>query len=677
MIFGASILPSINGNIGEIGSANNDSSYEKHSSIINESMLDVKFIYNITENLSYIIFTEYNESAGELAKGRVFGSKGEHKAAEILKENMSKLGLWTTFEQIQNIPEYPELTHDVDVQERGLTIYNKKSHSLTPVKDCFISSRWNFTALPILLQEMQDERPILGFIAKLVSSLIIPPKGFLDQKYNFYDKERLTHNFSYYNLEVIRKPTNYSLIRDLIRYIRNDDPFVYIVETKQETNFKGVLYKIIDRILDGYEEQVIWTLFHPNCKGLIVYDSKNDNTYNMDHWGDYAPLPTISVNGTVGKKILENPENYLIDFYINQSWNDSIISYNVIGLLNGTNADETVIVGCLYDCWWNQGTADSAIGMAMVFGIAKYFHDYNITPKCNVKFIGFSGEEYGALGAKYYDATHPDENITTVIDLNQLGFDQPDPVNNPRLTLNFVSNSLSLNTTVAKITNCTNYVERTGNVTDFRAINKSVWSALGNWHPFHYNKSRSCNTIFIVKNHGWVYHHRDGLNHTEGDVIDYFNWTDTSVTSEMIWNVTKYFTVNPNSWFENDSFTSIDSPDDEDDLNDSINATFTIKTSIPSDLVMVNASLIRGESEDVVVNKMVNYTANSDGVQNTITLTLPEQEEEGWYKCKLYLYNSTGRINEILHLKSNNVNDTSPPEVIYYYLYPYGQKTIV
>ena len=67
-------------------------------------------------------------------------------------------------------------------------------------------------------------------------------------------------------------------------------------------------------------------------------------------------------------------------------------------------------------------------------------------------------------------------------------------------------------------------------------------------------------------------------------------------------------------------------------------------------------------------------TITSEGIQDTITLTVPEDGEEGWYTCTLHLYNSTGRINEILHLEGNNINDTIPPVVISYYLYPYCVK---
>ena len=40
----------------------------------------------------------------------------------------------------------------------------------------------------------------------------------------------------------------------------------------------------------------------------------------------------------------------------------------------------------------------------------------------------------------------------------------------------------------------------------------------------------------------WLNHHRDGLNHKEGDVMKYFNWTDTSITGELVYNITRYYT---------------------------------------------------------------------------------------------------------------------------------------
>ena len=121
LFLGTSIVPGINGTNEEVNSVKYESSAQKLGSIINDSVLDLQYIYNITENLSHIIFTEYDESAGEIAKGRAFGTKGERKAAEILYENMTKLGLYTWNESIENIPEYPYVASNIEILERSYT----------------------------------------------------------------------------------------------------------------------------------------------------------------------------------------------------------------------------------------------------------------------------------------------------------------------------------------------------------------------------------------------------------------------------------------------------------------------------------------------------------------------------------------------------------------------------
>ena len=129
-----------------------------------------------------------------------------------------------------------------------------------------------------------------------------------------------------------------------------------------------------------------------------------------------------------------------IDFYVNQQYNSSVESYNVIGTIPGQDPSKTIILSSLMDSWWNQGVADSAIGMGMMLSIAKYFKDNDITPKYNLKFIAFGGEEYGYLGAGSYQSRHESENIVGVIDLNQLGFTQSDPP----LTMDLCTNKLTL-----------------------------------------------------------------------------------------------------------------------------------------------------------------------------------------------------------------------------------------
>ena len=545
LFVGTAILPVINGDIIQRNNVKNDSEYQYISSIIDESLLDLQYIYDITKALSHIIFTEYNESAGELAKGRHFGTKGEHKAAEILFENMTNLGLYTWKEPIKNTPATlcsltSKIASKVQVLERGLIVKKISDHSITPVTECCISSRCNLTPASMA--------PIS---ANLVSRMF-RVNGFLDRKHNVYDPDRLTHNFSHTNLKVIEKPYRYSFLTEFIRRCIHREPFVYIArdtdyciwpEPIPELKLIGPIRNKMFQKMPYREiiEMGLWSLFDPNCKGLILVDS-NNKTFNSHGSNLYCPLPIIYINGSVGKKILDNPDDYRIDFYVNQQWNESVESYNVIGQLNGTDPDETIVVSCLYDSWWCQGTGDSAIGMAIVLAIAKHMKEQNITPKCNVRFIGFCGEEYHMRGAYYYEALHRDENTSMIIDLNQLGFKWT----KARLTLVIIPNSESLRATVHDIGNRTEYVKRTGNVTGFTTWVSTDGTPISNAMVFAKAKqqiNQPYDTILFVKKGKWDHHHKDGMNHQEGDVLKYFDWLDTSVTSEMIWNVTKHFTV--------------------------------------------------------------------------------------------------------------------------------------
>lgn len=68
------------------------------------SELDAQFIHRITENLSNVIYNAYSD--GELQKGRAFGSKGEHYAADYIYNEMNQIGLSNLQkDRIGNIPD--------------------------------------------------------------------------------------------------------------------------------------------------------------------------------------------------------------------------------------------------------------------------------------------------------------------------------------------------------------------------------------------------------------------------------------------------------------------------------------------------------------------------------------------------------------------------------------------
>jgi len=470
--------------------------------------IDVPYIYNITTALSNIVFTAYDEAHGEIAKGRAFGTKGEHKAAEILFDNMTLLGLHPTLEQLKQRPGVPndDLITQLEVQSYTVKLNGR-------VLDCFIHPSWK------------------------------GPRG---------TPHELNCTFSYQGLQVKPIPANPCVYNRSIAQDTSD--FVFLGHD-QWNDPNGVL-PVVD-ILKPYmdplkfymvfhsvslfnilRETAAWYLMYPHCKALLLRDfhpechdfvllPKNGNS-----------LPVIFITGNDGDQMRANFTGSRVDFNLTQHLNTSVISYNVIGELKGRDAKKTVIVSCLYDGWWNQATGDSAIGMAMVLGIAKYFVQTGITPYYTLKFIAFGGEEYSGLGAEYYVATHKNESIVAVIDLNQLGFTQV----TPRLTLDFVANKALYLKQVWDIVQRTDYKERTGNVTDIKPIWWPSGNIPGNAYAFA-KEIPGCNAMSIFKDGGWTLHHRDGDNHTQGDVLTYFNWTDTLVTTEIITNITLAFAM--------------------------------------------------------------------------------------------------------------------------------------
>lgn len=471
--------------------------------------LDSRFIYNITVALSNIIFNVYNESNGDIAKGRAFGTKGEHRAAEIIYENMTLLGLNTTFEQLDKRPGYPndDIISRLEILDYGVKVNGESI-------DCYIAPSW----------KGPRDHPLQLDYTFSFNGLKIKHMPKFPCIYN-RSLAKETEDFVFIDNDQWNDPNGVLPVVDLLKPFSDPLKFYMLFHITSLFNIKM--------------QTAAWYQWYPCCKGLILYDFNND-CHDMIYFAKPYDnsLPVLFINGRIGKKIVGDIKNHTIDFDLKQRYNTSTVSYNVIGQLNGTDPTKTVIVSSLYDSWWCQGTADSAIGMSIVLAIAKYFHEHQIIPKYTIKFIAFGGEEYGMKGAAHYEAVHRLENIIYIIDLNQLGFTQEEP----RLTLDIVANKLPFLNEIWEVAERSNYVERTGNVADIKKILWASGNIPSNPFPFTINR-QSCNAVSFFKDGGWILHHRDGLNHTEGDVLKYFNWTDVNVTGELILNVTKYLTV--------------------------------------------------------------------------------------------------------------------------------------
>ncbi len=98
--------------------------------------------------------------------------------------------------------------------------------------------------------------------------------------------------------------------------------------------------------------------------------------------------------------------NKKIDLVIEQKFESNMVNYNVAGLVKG-NIDSYIVFTAHYDHLGKMGkdamfpgASDNASGTAMMLSLAKYFSQH--PQRYNIVFIGFSGEEAGLLGSKYF-----------------------------------------------------------------------------------------------------------------------------------------------------------------------------------------------------------------------------------------------------------------------------------
>lgn len=96
--------------------------------------------------------------------------------------------------------------------------------------------------------------------------------------------------------------------------------------------------------------------------------------------------------------------------------------WDVIGVINGTNADETIVIGNHRDAWIIGGAADPNSGTAIIVELAKALGkllEQGWKPKRNIVLGSWDGEEYGLLGStEFVEEYIPWLNETVVSYLN-------------------------------------------------------------------------------------------------------------------------------------------------------------------------------------------------------------------------------------------------------------------
>jgi hypothetical protein len=422
------------------------------------------------------------------------------------------------------------------------------------------------------------------------------------------------------------------------------------------------------------------------CKGIILYSSFEhhwmihtelnwmNNDYSLKNELGKIETPriqTFTLNSTVGSFLVNNKSCTTLSGYGNQELlkettsAPAVDAYNVIGNITIDQSPDNAIA--IYsnriDGWWGQTPGDSGIGGAIILGIAKYFQDYGIKPKYNLTFLFTTGEEIGCRGAYHYNHSHPSDNIIYWFGLDQLGMDQADQELQVYYKNSTHENIINATKNQTRYKERTNYENKTFNL-DGKGSEQFVFSGRPN-----------CDTFMMVKGklETWDNWHRSGMNYTEGDSLSHTDQNDVNVTAELAWNISKYFLVDPDCWFSNVTFEVFDSSNDGDTLNDSIRANFTMNTVLPLEYATLEVlyNVTSGSSSSVIVYTTVNYTVNSSGRTESIVFSIPDNSSQGNYSLILRLYNSTGCINNLASIGTNNYND-SINSSIYHLYHPFG-----
>ncbi|BAW30797.1 MAG TPA: M20/M25/M40 family metallo-hydrolase [Methanothermobacter sp.] len=99
-------------------------------------------------------------------------------------------------------------------------------------------------------------------------------------------------------------------------------------------------------------------------------------------------------------------------------------TYNVIGVINGTNPNKYIIIASHIDSpGFCEGATDDAAALGIQVEIARILASKGIKPEKTILIIGFGGEELWFKGSEDFVKKHPEiiRNCEAVIDLNCVG----------------------------------------------------------------------------------------------------------------------------------------------------------------------------------------------------------------------------------------------------------------
>ncbi|MCD8042604.1 MAG: M20/M25/M40 family metallo-hydrolase [Tannerellaceae bacterium] len=151
----------------------------------------------------------------------------------------------------------------------------------------------------------------------------------------------------------------------------------------------------------------------------------------------YQPFEAYNYERQQRKRFQVHPDSIAL---IKQNVHQKLSMRNVLGMIEGKNRDEYVIVGAHYDHLGidpvlhgdqiYNGADDNASGVSAVLQIAQAFLATGVQPERSVIFAFWDGEEKGLLGSKYFTHTFPQTGkVKAYLNFDMIGRnnDESDP----------------------------------------------------------------------------------------------------------------------------------------------------------------------------------------------------------------------------------------------------------
>jgi hypothetical protein len=322
-----------------------------YSQDLNNHSQFIKKIYNeaLSSGESYERLDYLSNQIG----GRLSGSINYERSVKWGKEELDLIGLDSVWLQPVMTPKWvrgaPEYAH-------------------------IESSPGNTISVPIAALGGSISTPSIG-----ISSNVIEVKSF--DELNNIGKDSINGKIIFFNRKM--DPT---LINTFQSYGGSVNQRTQGAAIAAKLGAIGVIVRSMTTTLDDYPHT-----------GSMYYDGLTLN--------ERIPAAAISTNGA---ELLSSmlSLNHNIKFFFRQNSKNfpDVLSYNVIGQIDGTErSDEIIVVGGHLDSWdLGDGSHDDGAGIVQSMEVLRILKNLNYNPKRTIRVVLFANEENGLRGGNKY-----------------------------------------------------------------------------------------------------------------------------------------------------------------------------------------------------------------------------------------------------------------------------------